>query len=124
MLRPDLTDMLIADHALAIDHEGLGHPARAERHLHPALGVKADPCAGVAVPLSKARHRLSGIAERNGLTDRALTLPCQTLGGFRHAGTAPASKDIDPNGPPGFHNTGGEAGPAGDFAGQVDLRTR
>src|SRR3546814_1137204 len=41
MLRPDLTDMLIADHALAIDHEGLGHPARAERHLHPALGVKA-----------------------------------------------------------------------------------
>src|SRR3546814_20671440 len=44
MLRPDLTDMLIADHALAIDHEGLGHPARAERHLHPALGVNADPC--------------------------------------------------------------------------------
>src|SRR3546814_14383375 len=94
MLRPDLTDMLIADHALAIDHEGLGHPARAERHLHPALGVKADPCAGVPVPLWKARHRLPGNAAPNCTSYPGLALHLQKPGPLRTGGNVPCWHDL------------------------------
>ena len=41
--------MLVADHALAVDHEGLGHAGRADQELHPAYVVLADAAERVAV---------------------------------------------------------------------------
>ena len=52
-----VADVLVADHALAIDHEGLGHARRPERQLHRADVVPADPAERVAVPLEETRRR-------------------------------------------------------------------
>jgi hypothetical protein len=45
----DRPDLLVTDHALAIDDEAFRHTRRAERNLDVALRIASDPLVGVAV---------------------------------------------------------------------------
>jgi hypothetical protein len=45
----DIADVLIPDHALAIDDEGFGHAARPDGQLHRRNIIRADPRIGIAI---------------------------------------------------------------------------
>ena len=54
----DRPDLLVADHALPVDHEGLGHAVDAEIDAHPALGIGDAQHVGIAELLEP---RLAGV---------------------------------------------------------------
>ena len=60
--RHDRADMLVADDAAPVDHEGLGHAGRAERHLHATVGVGADRPEGIAIGGEELRDVLRPVA--------------------------------------------------------------
>ena len=56
MLRPNFANVLIPDHALAIDDEAFGHSGRTNRELDRTDVIRTDPGERVAVAGQK-RHR-------------------------------------------------------------------
>src|SRR3546814_19219417 len=86
---PDVADVLISDHAPAIDDKGFGHAAGAERHLHPAAVVKTDFGERIAMPRQKRADRSAGIADRNRMDHPAMSLQRHKLRRFGGTGPAP-----------------------------------
>ena len=70
----DGADLLVADDAFAIDHEAFWNARRAERNLHLALRIAADPLVGIAVAREEVGEVLRAVADGNAVDGDAALL--------------------------------------------------
>jgi hypothetical protein len=101
VLGPDVADMLVADDALAVDDEGLGHARRARGELDPAVGSAPIRCrTDRPSRRGRRRHPRAGRGSRRRRSARPSASEPSSCGASARQGTHQLAKTLTRRGRP------------------------